>query len=135
MDGVVRFAERVNKIWDKIFFTGTSFNDIFFVFDNDFMVGNFDNFIAGDGKFGIRKAFYERALNDNLLNAEIIGRSGKIKDVTEFGAFFGLNFKANKAEIQTNDFTNFDNICRGDEFINRIDNHTERGIFADRNGV
>ena len=51
--GFASLAEGVDEIGDKIFFFGTGFQSFFFVFDDDFVVGDFDDFAAGDGKLGV----------------------------------------------------------------------------------
>ena len=73
-------AEGIDKIRDKVFFAGTGFEDFFLVFDNDFVIGDFDYFFAGDDEFGVEKAFDERAPHDDLLQKEIVGVDGKIGD-------------------------------------------------------
>lgn len=52
-----------------------------------------------DGKFWIGETLNKRALDDDLLNAEIVVGDGKINNATKLGAFFGLNFETNEAEI------------------------------------
>ena len=44
--GKFGFAEGIDEIWDKIFLFGAGFNFLFFVFNDNFIVGNFDNFGA-----------------------------------------------------------------------------------------
>lgn len=52
-----------------------------------------------NGKFWIGETFNKWAFDDDLLNAEIVVGDGKINNVTKLGAFFGLNFETNEAEI------------------------------------
>lgn len=63
--------KRINEIWHKIFFGGSLFEDFFFVFDDDFVISNFDDFFSRDNKFGIDERFDGGAFDDDLLDNEI----------------------------------------------------------------
>ena len=52
-----RFTERIDEIGDKILFFGAGFDGFFFVFDDNFIIGDFDDFATRDGEFGIQEAF------------------------------------------------------------------------------
>lgn len=65
------FAERVDEIRDKIFGGGFLFEGFFFVFDDNFIIGDFGDFLARDGEFGIYETFNGGALDDDLLGNEI----------------------------------------------------------------
>ena len=65
-------SERIDEIWDKIFFCGALSYYFFFVSYDDFVVGNFDNFGAGYGEFGVKETFDGGALDDDLLDTEIV---------------------------------------------------------------
>ena len=86
--------ERINEIWNK--FGGFSlFQDgFFFVFDDDFIIGDFDNFAARNGELGVEEAFNERAFDNDLLDGKIVRSDGEVDDFSELGAFFGFDFKA-----------------------------------------
>ena len=71
-------TERIDEIRDEIFFFGFFLEDFFFVFDDDFVVGDFDDFSAVDGEFGVDKTFDGGALDDELLNGEIVWSDGII---------------------------------------------------------
>ncbi len=70
--GEVLSAEGVDEIWDEILFFGATFEDFFFVFDDDFVVCDFDDFSTRDGELGVDEGFKWGALNDDLLDSEII---------------------------------------------------------------
>ncbi len=72
------FAEGIDKIRYEVFFHGTFSYDFFFVFDDDFVVGDFDNFGTGDGELGVKETFDGGALDDDLLDTEIILGDGEI---------------------------------------------------------
>ena len=92
-------AERINKVWNEIFFFGASFDDFFLVFYDDFVVGNFNDFFAGDGKFGINEGFDSWAFDNELLNNIIFGSESEIFDFAEFASFLGFDFEADEMEI------------------------------------
>ena len=47
------FSERIDKIRYEVFFHGTFSYDFFFVFDDDFVVGNFGDFGARNDELWI----------------------------------------------------------------------------------
>ena len=49
----LRLPEGIDKIRDKIFFHSALFDGLFFIFYNDFVIGDFDDFGARDSKLGI----------------------------------------------------------------------------------
>lgn len=98
--GFASFAEGVDEIGDKIFLLGAGFQSFLFVFDDDFVVGDFDDFAAGDGELGVEEALEGRAFNDDLLDEKVVGIDGEIGDGAEFGALFSLNFKREEVEIE-----------------------------------
>ena len=65
-------TKRIDEVGNEIFFFGFFLEDFFFVFDDDFIVGDFDDFPAVDGEFGVDKTFDSRAFDDKLLNDEIV---------------------------------------------------------------
>ena len=93
-------AEGVDEIWNEIFFGGTGLEDFFFVFDDDFVIGDFDDFFARDDEFGIHDAFHDGTFDDDLLDQEAIGIDSVVDDLTEFGTFLGLNFEREEIEIE-----------------------------------
>ncbi len=95
----VGFAEWINKVRDEVFFGGSFFDNIFFVFNDELMVGDFNYFFSGDGELGISEAFNKWALNYNLQNLKIITRGIIANSATKMGAFFGFNFEANRVKI------------------------------------
>ena len=48
-------AERIDKVGDEVLFAGAGLDDFFFVFDDNFVIGDFDNFAAVNGELGIDK--------------------------------------------------------------------------------
>ena len=80
---------------------GAFFEGGFFVFDDDFVVGDFDDFFARDKKLSVEDALDEGAFDDDLLDKEIIGVDGVIDDLTEFAAFFSFDFESEKIEIES----------------------------------
>lgn len=70
--GKVLSAEGVDEIWNEILFFGATFEDLFFVFDDDFVVCDFDNFSTRDGELGVDESLKWGAFNDDLLDSEII---------------------------------------------------------------
>lgn len=75
--GKVLSAEGVDEIWDKILFFGATFEDFLFVFNDDFVVCDFDNFSIRDGELGVDEGFKRWALNDDLFDSKIIGVDSK----------------------------------------------------------
>ena len=61
-------TEGIDEVWNKIFFGGAGFENFFFVFYDNFVVGNFDDFFARDEQLGIHEAFHNGALDDDLLD-------------------------------------------------------------------
>lgn len=76
------FSKRVDEIWYEIFFHDALSDFLLFIFYDDFVVGNFDNFDARDGELGVKETFESRALDDNLLNAEIVVCDGIIDNMS-----------------------------------------------------
>ncbi len=75
------FTKGINKIGNKIFFGGASLEDFLFVFDDNFIVSDFDDFFTRDGEFGIGERFEGGAFDNNLLNDKIISGHGEVLDV------------------------------------------------------
>ena len=92
-------AERIDEVGDEIFVGGTFFEGFFFVFYNDFIVGDFDDFFAGDEKFRVHDTFHNGALDDDLLDEKIIRIDGEINNLAEFAAFFGFDFEGEEVKI------------------------------------
>jgi len=124
------FAEWVNEIWDEIFFFGAFFEDFFFVFDDNFIVGDFDNFFAGDGEFWVEEGFDGGALNDDLLNYEVVIGESVRKNFTEFGTLFGFDFEADGIKSEGENFADFDYIVFAYEILVAIDDEADIGVFA-----
>ena len=61
---------------------GARFEDFFFVFDDDLIVGDFNDFLARDSEFGIDYGFQDGALDNDLLNDEIFGSKSVVGDFT-----------------------------------------------------
>ena len=59
---------------------GAFLEGFFFVFDDDFVIGDFDDFVSGDGEFGVNDGFDRGAFDDDLLDGEVVGSDGKILD-------------------------------------------------------
>ena len=70
--GEVLSTEWINEIGNEIFFFGAFLENFFLVFDDDFIVGDFDNFFARDGKLRVEKGFERWALEDDLLDNKTI---------------------------------------------------------------
>lgn len=71
-EALFRITERIDEVGDKIFLGGALFDGAGFIFDNDLVVGNFNDFVAGDGEFGVGEILEEGAVDDELLNHETI---------------------------------------------------------------
>lgn len=84
-------TERIDKIGDEIFFFGAGADGFFLVFDDDLVVGDFNDFGARDGEFGVEERLDKRSANYELLDAEIVIGDRVIGDAPKFGTFFGLN--------------------------------------------
>ena len=125
------FAERIDKIGDKIFFFGTGFQDFFLVFYNDFIVGDFDDFFARDGELGVQKSFDGGAFDDDLLDGEVVVGYGVVRNFAKFGAFFGVDFEIDEIELEGEDFANLNDIVWADEVVDAVDNYAQIGVFAD----
>jgi len=98
------FAERVDEIGDEIFLLGAGADGFFFVSYNDFVVGDFDDFAAGDDEFGVGEGLEGGALDDELLDDKILGGDGVVDNFAEFAAFFGDDFEGEEVEIEGEDF-------------------------------
>ena len=85
-------AKWINEIWGKFWFGGGFLDGFLFIFDDDGVVIDFDDFTAVDDKFGVKERFEDRVLNDELLNGESVGIDGKTGNFAKFGAFFGFNW-------------------------------------------
>lgn len=129
------FAEGIDEIGDEVFVLGAAFEDVLFVLDDNFVIGDFDDLFPGDGELRIKQTLNGGATDDNLLDEEIIRSDSEINDLTELGAFLGLDFQSDKAEIESEDFLNLDDVILADEFIDVVDNHAEVGILADGRSV
>jgi len=77
------FAKWVYEIGDEIFFGGAGFEGLFFVFDDDLVVGDFDNLLTRNDQGGVIETFDKRAFDDDLADGIIVGRNGEVEDVSE----------------------------------------------------
>lgn len=125
-------AKRIDEVRDKIFVFGAGADGLFVIFDDDFVVGDLDNFGAGNSELGVHEGFDEWAVDDELLNAEIIICDGKIYDFAKFRAFFGLDFEADQRKIQFHDFIDADDVGRLNKLVRRVNHHAVFRIFANR---
>ena len=82
--GFASLAEGIDEIGDKIFFFGTGFQSFLFVFDDDFVVGDFDDFTTRDSKLGVEETLESGTLDDDLLDEKVVGIDGEIDDGTKF---------------------------------------------------
>lgn len=89
---------------------GAGADSFLFVSDNDFIVGNFDDFAARDGELGIHERFEGRAPNDELLDGVVFRSNSVVDDVAEFGAFFGFDFESEEVEVEVEDLLKSNNV-------------------------
>ena len=75
-------TEGIDEVGNEIFFFGASADGFFFVFDDDFVVVNFDDFVTGYNEFRVGKGFEGRAFDDELLDHEILLGDDVINNVT-----------------------------------------------------
>lgn len=129
--GALWRAEWIDEIGDEILAHGALADGLFFVFDDDFVVVDFDDFAARDDELGVEERLERGALDDDLLGGEIVWGDGEVGDFAELGAFAGLDFEAEKGEIKLEDFADFDDIVGLDDFVFGIYHHAILGIFAD----
>lgn len=115
------FAERIDEIGDEIFFFGASFEDFLFVFDDDFVVGDFDDFLTRNDELGVDDALDDGTFDDDLSDEEVVGINGKVNDLAEFGAFFGLDFEGEEVEIEIQNLFDLDDFGWGDELVDVVD--------------
>ena len=94
------FPERIDEIRDEIFFFGTFFKSFLFVFDDDFVIGDFDNLFAGDDEVGVDEGLHGWALDDDLLDDEILCCNGVINDSAKLVVFLGFDFETYKVKIK-----------------------------------
>lgn len=92
-------AEGIDEVRNEIFVSGTFFEGSFFVFYNDFVIGDFDDFFAGNEEFGVDDAFHDGAPYDDLLDEKIIGIDGKIDNLSKLAAFLGFDFEGEEVEV------------------------------------
>ena len=129
------FAERIDEVGDEIFFVGASFDDFFFVSDDDFGIGDFDDFATVNGEFGVDETFDDGTFDDDLLDGKIVGSEGEVDNFSELGTFFGLDLEADEIEIESENIFNFDDVFGPDELVGVVDNHAGLRIFADGSGI
>ena len=129
------FTKRIDEIGDKIFVLGAFFESGFFVFDDNFVVGDFDDFATRNGELGVDEAFQCWAFNNYLLNGEIITVDSVIRDLAELATFLGLDFEADETEVKLEDFLNLDDVVGSNELVDRINNHTVIGVLANTGGI
>ena len=65
------FAEGINKVGDKFFFDGFMAKFLFFVFDDDFGVGDFGDLSVENDEFWVNDGFDGGALDDKLVNLKV----------------------------------------------------------------
>ena len=128
-------SERIDKVGDEIFLGGASFDGLGFVFDDDFVIGNLNNFVAGNGEARFGKVPEKGAINNELLDHETVRIKCKVVDFAKARTLFGDYFFARKCEIKGEDFFYFDDVVSCDEFINTVDHYAISGIFADTRDV
>lgn len=129
------FTKWIDEIRNKVFVLGAFFESGFFVFNDDFVVGDLDDFAARNGEFGVDEAFQCWAFNNYLLNGEIVTVNSVIRDLAELTTFLGLDFETDEAEVEFEDFLNLDDVVGGDELVDRINNHTVIGILANARDI
>ena len=93
-------AEGIDEIGNEIFLGSAGFKSFFFVFDDDFVVGDFDDFFAGNEEFGVDEAFEDGAFDYDLLNKETVGVDGEVDDLADFGVLSGFHFEGEEVEIE-----------------------------------
>ena len=134
-EALLGFAEGVDEIGNKIFFFGAGFDNLFFVPDDNFVVGNFDDFGFGNGEFGVDKGFDGGTFDDNLLNEKFVWVDGEVDNAAELAAFFGFDFETDGVEIKFEDVFDANYVVGGNEFVVVVDHHAEMGVFADTGDV
>ena len=72
------FTERIDEVRNEIFVFGAIFEDFFFVSNNNFVIGDFNDFFARNSEIGVNESFHSGAMNDNLLDDEIFGCDGEV---------------------------------------------------------
>ena len=85
-------AKRIDEIGNEIFVLGSLFEDFDFVFDDDFVVGDFDNFFTWNSELGVDETLNDGAFYNDLLDEKIVRSNGEVNEWSEFGAFLGLDF-------------------------------------------
>ncbi len=123
-------TEGIDKVRNEIFLGGALADGLFLVFDDDFRIGDFDDFSAGDSELGINKAFNHGAFDDDLLNHKIIISDSEANDATEVSAFFRFDSEADEVKVQAEDVFNPDDVIITDKFLGAVDDDSEAGIFA-----
>lgn len=64
-------TEGVDEVGHEVLFAGAGLDNFFFVFDDNFVIGDFDDFAAMDSELRIDKRFDGGTFDDDLLNYEI----------------------------------------------------------------
>ena len=128
-------SERIDEVRDEIFLGGASFDGLGFVFDDDFVIGNFNNFVAGNGEARFGKVPEKGAINNELLDHETVRIECKVVDFAEARTLFGDDFLAGESEVKCESFFYLDNVATGDELVDAVDDHAVARIFADTRDV
>lgn len=128
-------TERIDEVRDEIFLGGALFDGAGFIFDDDFVVGDFDDFVTRDGETRFGKGLKEGAIDDELLDHEAIGVESEVVDFAKAGAFFGDDFLAGESEVKRENLFYFDDVATRDEFVDAVNYHTVARIFADAGDI
>lgn len=128
-------SEGIDEVGDEIFFGGALSDGVGFVFDDDFVVGDLDDFVARDSEAGFGEVFDEWAINDELLNHETIGVESEVVDFAEARALFGDDFLAGEGKVECEGLFYFDDVAARNELVDAVDDHTVARIFANARDI
>lgn len=128
-------AKWIDKVRREVVGGGFFNEGLFFVFDDDFVVVDFDNFVAVDGKFGVHKRFESGAFDDDLVDGEGVAIDDVADDFAEMRAALGFDFEINGVKMEGHDLVDIDDVGAVYEFVFGVDDKAEVAKFADGAGV
>ncbi len=70
-------------------------------------------------------------MDDELLDDEVLGGEDVVRDAAELGALLGLDLEADELEVELEGLVDPDDVARGGEVLDVVDDEADAGVFAD----